>query len=192
MALAVHPARDDRGGRGVAHGDVLARRAVAEAEGAEHPEGRAVGRAVVREVTVIMHILRLVARDAGKLPVLRQRGKAVLRALGVHKADDLLLAGADGGIRLGDGQHVAGVDEIRICDLRIRVDDLARADLILHGELPHRVAALHGVGRGKCRDGHGRGCQQRQRQGKQFFHGTFSFSCFLRDLLPPSSNGYIL
>ena len=163
VALAVHPARDDRGGRGVAHGDVLARRAVAEAEGAEHPEGRAVGRAVVREVTVIMHILRLVARDAGKLPVLRQRGKAVLRALGVHKADDLLLAGADGGIRLGNGQHVAGVDEIRICDLRIRVDDLARADLILHGELPHRVAALHGVGRGKCRDGHGRGCQQRQR-----------------------------
>ena len=38
VALAVHPARDDRGGRGVAHGDVLTRRAIAEAEGAEHPE----------------------------------------------------------------------------------------------------------------------------------------------------------
>ena len=57
VAARIHPAVDNRLRRCIALGNVLTRRAVAEAEAFDHIEGRTIRGAVVRKIAAVVHIL---------------------------------------------------------------------------------------------------------------------------------------
>ena len=99
----------------------------------------------MRKITEVMHILRFIAGNTGKLPVNRQRGKPVGRTLFIGQSDDLLLKGEYGRIELRNRQHISGIDQVRIFDLRICRDDFGKPDLIFHGDLPHGIAGYHRI-----------------------------------------------
>ena len=184
VAAGIHPAVDDRLRRRVALGDVLARRAVAQAETANHIERRAVGGAVVREIAAVVHILRLVPRHARQFPVGRQRGQAVLRAVGVDQFDDLRLERKRRRVVQRDVDLLPGVNQVGVCKLRVGGDQLVQPDLVLDGDFPQAVALDHRIDVGVGRRGDGGqadGQTERRQRGKRLFYRlfhAFSFLCF--------------
>ena len=183
VAAGIHPAVDDRLRRRVALGDVLARRAVAQTEAANHIERRAVGGAVVCEIAAVVHILRLVPRHARQFPVGRQRGQAVLRAVGVDQLDDLLLERKRRGVVQRDVDLLPGVNQVGVCKLRVGGDQLVQPDLVLDGDFPQAVALDHRIDVGVGRRGDGGqadGQTERRQRGKRLFYRLFhAFSFFI-------------
>ena len=72
--------------------------------------------------------------------------------------------------RSGEGEDLAGVDEVGVLYLGIGGDDLAGAHLVSDRQLPHGVARGHGVAEagGSCGDSEGSGQQGGRGGGGQF------------------------
>ena len=189
MAAGIHPAIHHGLGRGVAFGDVFPRRAVGQPEGLNHLEGCAVSRAVVGKVAVVQHVLRFIAGHVGELPVGGEGGQPVLPADLVDQAHHLSLKAGYGAVGLRDGQHLAGIDQVRVADVGVCLDDFAGAYLIFHGQLPHGVSGRHRMGEGGragggCQDGPGQGGSEKQ--GAEWFHWNqllYGFPCKVTEIV---------
>ena len=113
------------------------------------------------KIAVTGHVLGFIPGHPGQLPVGRQGLQPVFRPDLVDQPDYLAFVLQHGVRHLGDGQDLAGVDEVGILYLGIGGDDLAGAHPVFHRQLPHGVARSHGMaesggGRG---DGEGSGQQ---------------------------------
>ena len=161
VTAGVHPGVHDGLGRFLPIRDVLPGSAISQSERADHLKRRSVRRAGVGKIMVVGHILRFVARYARQLPVRGERLKAFLRARLVDKTDDLVFVRKGRPRDLRDIENFARIDQIRVFNLRIGGDDLAHANLILHGQLPHGIAGDDRVGKavGEGRRDH-HGCKQ--------------------------------
>ena len=118
------------------------------------------------KIAVIQHILRLVPGYPGEFPIFRQGLQPILQPDVVHQSDDLGLKAGYRIVELGDAQHLAGVDKVRVADLWVGLNDLAGAHLVFRGDLPHGIAFCNGVGEaggmGGCQQGPGKGRGQKQ------------------------------
>lgn len=145
VAGGVHPAVDHRLGRGIALGNVFTGTAVGNAEILDHLERCAVDGAGVGEILVVLHVLRLVAGYAAQLPVVGQGLQAVLCPDLIDEPDDFLLVAGNAGIQGGDVDGLAGVDQVKILDLRVGAFEFADADFVFDCQLPQGVAGDDGV-----------------------------------------------
>ena len=127
----------------------------------------------MREVAVVQHILGLVAGNSGEFPVLSQRLQPVLLPDFIHQADNLVLIAGDRGIQLGNAQDLSWINQVRVADLGVSLDDFAGTHLIVRGDLPHGIAFDNGVGETGGiggRSQHGTGQSSGDEKRLEFFH----------------------
>ncbi|MPM05957.1 hypothetical protein SDC9_52252 [bioreactor metagenome] len=90
VARGIHPGVHNRFRGRIAHRDVFAGGFVGDAEGTHHLKGRAISRAGVIKIVVVMHVLGLGSCHIGKFRAQRQGSKPVSGALLVYERYDLL------------------------------------------------------------------------------------------------------
>lgn len=145
VAGGIHPAIHHCLRGAVALGDVFTGSPEGNAEIADHLKGRAVNRAVMGKIAVVLHVLGFEPGYPTQLPVVGKRLQAVFLSDLIDQTDDLLLVFGNGCIQSGDVDDLTGIDQVVILDLRIGTFDLAQTHLVFGGNLPHAVAGDNGM-----------------------------------------------
>ena len=128
----------------------------------------------MREIPFLLHIARLIARDARQFPILLEFAQPARGADIVHEIDDGALVGRNLIVRKRDVQNVARIDPMRVLDLRVRRDDLVEPDAVAHRGFPHRVARHDGMIDRRRPDGK-RETAEREEQGESDVKGSKAF-----------------